>query len=295
MTMKRFTDKSYEDLVKWVKDIDKSKSANSTALIEEVSSRRYALVQLSDVIIGNELLEKIVSTECHSKDLNSSDFHMALVMSEGLSSLPSHVSVDWRFWSSMAFGPCRNYMKGRWPVGTKVSQKLLTHESDEEEDEVKSGKGALITRWVGGGKGMTSLVRHGVARLWWIAKVADFAAAERVEGRENLGRDHYLRILFANQNIQWSIVLRRYGAMPRLVKACLDFIFEHYLEGSGVDRGPYKVKKIPGAVNEIKECCRLLNVAAGGSMYDLKTYEQMIDDLNAFRSQARKRIQKSAA
>ena len=52
---------------------------------------------------------------------------------------------------------------------------------------MKSGKGALIKRWVGSWKGMTSLVRHGVARLWWIAKVADFAAVESVKVTRNLG------------------------------------------------------------------------------------------------------------
>ena len=290
MTMQRFTDKSYEDLVRWVKDIQNPKSANSTVLLEEIASGRYAFVPVSEALIARDALSVIESFDCLPKDLNKSDYRMAVALANGLSSLPAHVSVDWRFWSSMAFGPCQSYMKVRWAVGTKASEKSLSHESGEEEDEVKSGKGALITRWVGGGKGMTSLVRHGVARLWWIAKVSDFAAAESVKGHKELGRDHYLRILFANQNIQWSIVLRRYGAMPRLVKACLDFIFDHYLEEADGAGSPYKLKKIPGAINEIKECCRLLNVSAGGSMYDLKTYEQMISDLTALRSQARKLI-----
>jgi len=290
MTMQRFTDKSYEDLVKWVKDIQNPKHANSTVLLEEVASGRYAFVPVSEALIDRDALGVIESFDCLPKDLNKSDYRMAIALANGLSSLPAHVSVDWRFWSAMAFGPCQSYMKVRWAVGTKASEKSLSHESDEEEDEVKSGKGALITRWVGGGKGMTSLVRHGVARLWWIAKVADFAAAESVKGHKELGRDHYLRILFANQNIQWSIVLRRYGAMPRLVKACLDFIFDHYLEGTDGAGSPYKLKKTPGAINEIKECCRLLNVAAGGSMYDLKTYEQMIENLANLRSDARESL-----
>lgn len=290
MTMQRFTDKSYEDLVKWVKDIQNPKSANSTVLLEEVASGRYAFVPVSEALIARDALGVIESFDCLPKDLNKSDYRMAIALANGLSSLPAHVSVDWRFWSAMAFGPCQSYMKVRWAVGAKASEKSLSHESDEEEDEVKSGKGALITRWVGGGKGMTSLVRHGVARLWWIAKVADFAAAESVKGHKELGRDHYLRILFANQNIQWSIVLRRYGAMPRLVKACLDFIFDHYLEGTDGVGSPYKLKKTPGAINEIKECCRLLNVAAGGSMYDLKTYEQMIENLANLRSDARESL-----
>ena len=78
--------------------------------------------------------------------------------------------------------------------------------------------------------------------------------------------------------------------MPRLVKACLDFIFDHYLEETDGAGSPYKLKKIPGAINEIKECCRLLNVAAGGSMYDLKTYEQMIGELKKLRLDAKESL-----
>lgn len=287
MNMKRFTDKSYDDLVGWVKNNQNPKSANSSALIEEVATGRYVFVPVPDALVDRDALNAIEHLICLPKDLNKSDYRMAIALSNGLSSLPAHISVDWRFWSAMAFGPCQSYMKVRWAVGTKASEKSLSHESDDEEDEVKSGKGALVTRWVGGGKGMTSLVRHGVARLWWIAKVAEFAASESVKGQKEHGRDHYLRILFANQNIQWSIVLRRYGAMPRLVKACLDFIFDHYLEETDATDSPYKLKKTPGAINEIKECCRLLNVSAGGLMYDLKTYEEMIENLTNLRSDAR--------
>jgi hypothetical protein len=259
-------------------------------LLDEVASGRYAFVPVSDAVISPDNLSVIESFGCLPKDLNKSDYRMAVALANGLSSLPAHLSVDWRFWSSMAFGPCQSYMKVRWAVGTKASEKSLSHESDDEVDEAKSGKGALVARWVGGGKGMTSLVRHGAARLWWIAKVADFAASESVEGHDKLTREHYLRILFANQNIQWSIVLRRYGAMPRLVKACLDFIFDHYLEETDGTGSPYKLKKIPGAINEIKELCRLLNVAAGGSMYDLKTYEQMIVELKKLRLDAKESL-----
>lgn len=195
MMMQRFTDKSYDDLVKWVRNIPNASSATSKALLEEIKSGRYTSVSLSDAAITPDALKLIESVECSSEDLNKSDYQMAVALSNGLSSLPGHVSVDWRFWSSMAFGPCQNYMKGRWAIGIKNPKLALSHESDDDGVEVKSGKSALITRWVGGGKGVTSLVRHGVARLWWIAKVADFAAAETVEGNPKHSRDHYLRIL----------------------------------------------------------------------------------------------------
>jgi hypothetical protein len=107
------------------------------------------------------------------------------------------------------------------------------------------------------------------------------AAAENPSSDE-LTSDHYLKILFSNQNIQWSIVLRRYGAMPVLVKALLDFIFSEYLVDTNDQTLPYKIKE-PSSVDEIKSLTKLVNTAVGGSLYDLKSYDEMYADIRGLR------------
>ena len=158
--------------------------------------------------------------------------------------------------------------------------------NDSEKPQPKKSpltraRGILLQRWLGGGGGLTSLTRHGVARLWWIAKIASMAAAESPRN-DKLTWDHYLKILFSNQNIQWSIVLRRYGAMPVLVKALLDFIYSEYLSNTNDENLPYKLKE-PAFVDEIKSLTKLINTAVGGALYDLKSYDDMYADINKFR------------
>jgi hypothetical protein len=111
--------------------------------------------------------------------------------------------------------------------------------------------------------------------------------ASREPQAEGKTMTHYLRILFADQNIQWSIVLRRYGAMSRLVSVLLDKIASDYLDQSGAEDRPYRLAKAR-SINEVKGFTKLLNTSAGGSLYDLKDYSDMAHDVVHFQEMARK-------
>ena len=239
-------------------------------------------------------------------DKNVSDFRASLVIYDALRGLPPTASVDWTLWSGLAFGACSEYMKARWQVpapvmpslaSTHLTQDAPTDEGDSEDevekkpkkqrDPVIRARGILLQRWIGRGAGTTALTRHGVGRLWWIARVADMASREPEAVRQGKTMQHYLRILYADQNIQWSIVLRRYGAMSRLVSVLLDKIAADYLDQSGpVDR-PYCLAK-GKSIDEVKRFTKLLNTSAGGSLYDLKDYDDMAVDVRQFQQLARK-------
>jgi hypothetical protein len=105
--------------------------------------------------------------------------------------------------------------------------------------------------------------------------------------RQGKTMKHYLRILYADQNIQWSIVLRRYGAMSRLVSVLLDKIAADYLDQSGPEDRPYKLAN-GKSIDEVKRFTKLLNTSAGGSLYDLKAYDDMTLDVGQFQQMARK-------
>ena len=111
--------------------------------------------------------------------------------------------------------------------------------------------------------------------------------ASREPQAEGKTMTHYLRILFADQNIQWSIVLRRYGAMSRLVSVLLDKIAEDYLDQTGAEDRPYALAK-GKSIDEVKRFTKLLNTSAGGSLYDLKDYTDMTADVGRFQELARK-------
>jgi hypothetical protein len=157
----------------------------------------------------------------------------------------------------------------------------------KQRDPVTRARGILFQRWIGRGAGTTALTRHGVGRLWWIARVADMASKEPEAVAKGKSMQHYLRILYADQNIQWSIVLRRYGAMSRLVSVLLDKIAEDYLDQTGAEGHPYTLAK-GKSIDEVKRFTKLLNTSAGGSLYDLKAYDDMTLDVGQFQQMARK-------
>jgi len=240
------------------------------------------------------------------EDKNVSDFRASLVIYDALRDLPPTASVDWTLWSGLAFGACSEYMKARWHVPAPVIpghasshmiQDTPADEGDSEDDvenkpkkqrdPVTRARGILLQRWIGRGAGTTALTRHGVGRLWWIARVADMASKEPEAVRQRKTMKHYLRILYADQNIQWSIVLRRYGAMSRLVSVLLDKIAADYLDQTGAEDHPYTLAK-GKSIDEVKRFTKLLNTSAGGSLYDLKAYDDMTLDVGQFQQMARK-------
>lgn len=239
-------------------------------------------------------------------DKNVSDFRASLLIYDALRGLPPTASVDWTLWSGLAFGACSEYMKVRWQVPAPVmvsfaSTSVIQDTSVDEgelEDEVENkpkkqrdpvirARGILLQRWIGRGAGTTALTRHGVGRLWWIARVADMASREPEAVANGKSMQHYLRILYANQNIQWSIVLRRYGAMSRLVSVLLDKIAADYLDQTGPKDRPYVLAE-GKSIDEVKRFTKLLNTSAGGSLYDLKAYDDMTSDVGQFQQMARK-------
>lgn len=306
---------------------------------------------------SDESITKIINDVVADDNLSVYDYRMSKALHIALDGLTPSLSVDWRFWASLSFGQCLDYMLVRWNVRAPITNETVKYKiarngeiilpeitfsklkeeiisgvialtddfyilnvsdkwekvstidwssasnttilnldldlnEDAEIDDSKNAtskksplnraRGILLQRWLGGSGGLTSLTRHGVARLWWIAKIASMAAAENPRS-EKLTSDHYLKILFSNQNIQWSIVLRRYGAMPVLVKALLDFIFSEYLEDTTDQTLPYKLKE-PSSVVEIKNLTKLVNTAVGGSLYDLKSYDDMYADIGKYRA-----------
>ena len=233
-----------------------------------------------------------------------SDYRASLAIYHALHELPAIASVDWTLWSGLAFGACSEYMKARWHVPPPIivasgpspaiqdapdeldSEDEVENKPKKQRDPINRARGILLQRWIGRGAGTTALTRHGVGRLWWIARIADMASKEPEALAKGKSMQHYLRILYADQNIQWSIVLRRYGAMSRLVSVLLDKIATDYLDQSGPEDRPYKLVK-GKSIDEVKRFTKLLNTSAGGSLYDLKDYEDMAQDLSQFQQLVR--------
>lgn len=288
------------------KDRDKLALISSDSLCSVVGSQTAWWRDASPVVKSQDAhVPRLSALRLVEDDKNLSDFRASLAIYEVLGGLPPAAAVDWTLWAGLAFGPCSEYMKARWHVPAPVvadpdDASLIPDilNEGEQEDEVESkpkkprdpinrARGILLQRWIGRGAGTTALTRHGVGRLWWIARVADMASREPEAETKKKSMQHYLRILYADQNIQWSIVLRRYGAMSRLVSVLLDKIAADYLDQSGPEDRPYKLAK-GKSIDEVKHFTKLLNTSAGGSLYDLKCYGDMIVDVGQFQQLARR-------
>lgn len=293
------------------KDVDSYSHVSSDSLCAKVKSQsawwRDASAAIRPLKFDPSDAEaRLAALRLVEDEINISDFRASLLIYDALRDLPPTASVDWTLWSGLAFGACSEYMKVRWHVpapvmvslaSTQVTQEATADEG-ESEDEVENkpkkqrdpltrARGILLQRWIGRGSGTTALTRHGVGRLWWIARVADMASREPEAMAKGKSMQHYLRILYANQNIQWSIVLRRYGAMSRLVSVLLDKIAADYLDQTGAEDRPYTLAS-GKSIDEVKRFTKLLNTSAGGSLYDLKAYDDMTLDVGLFQQMARK-------
>jgi len=247
---------------------------------------------------------------CDPEDINLSDLMAAEHLYGVFERLPVFWAVNWDLWAGLAFGCCSGFMRQRWPVhgecdqcvaarypasglggvSSAVMARLCACQSESGRAEKAVDK--LKVRWIGRGEGTTSLNRHGIARLWWIARLAHTAAVEAqdvcgiAKSQVDAKRAHYLRVLFADQNVQWSLVLRRYGAIPRLLCVILERIFGDYMTEDPVAGRPH-VRRPGCSIDEVKELARLLNAMVGGVVFDRKPASAIEKDISNLQSMIR--------
>lgn len=119
---------------------------------------------------------------------------------------------DRRLWTYMAFSTYREYMEARWSL-----------------DEVRNWKGRVQDRWLMGNATRGRLVRHGIARLWWVSSLTYDPKMTYVLSRATGDPFAYTRQAFRNEDRLNAIFDREAGALPDLARSVL----EHAASGSG--------------------------------------------------------------
>lgn len=110
------------------------------------------------------------------------------------------------FWTYMAFVTYRSYMEQRWPLhGLKTEDSWRSRARD---------------RWLLLNSSRGKLIRHGVARLWWVADLTvDMAQQHPLSVDDPYG---YTRETFENEDRIIQIYDREVGAIPALMRAVLE-------------------------------------------------------------------------
>jgi hypothetical protein len=128
---------------------------------------------------------------------------------------PSNAS-DPRLWTFLAFGTYRAYMEERWP---------LLAES--------SWKNRVQDRWLLRGATRGRLVRHGIARLWWITNLTYDAKCEYPLSKVDGDPYAYTRAVFGNEDRLLALFDREAGGISSVVRAVLEHVGKDTAYGRG--------------------------------------------------------------
>lgn len=114
-------------------------------------------------------------------------------------------AADGRLWTYLAFTTFRSYMEKRWPL-----------------DPTKNWKGRVEDRWLMIRTTRQGLVRHGIARLWWIANLTYDAHLDNKLSARTADPFAYSNWVLTNEDRVQAIFEREVGSAPRVLTAAID-------------------------------------------------------------------------
>ncbi|MGO4360805.1 DUF6339 family protein [Terrabacter sp. RAF57] len=133
------------------------------------------------------------------------DGENAVLVFQGLGLVDRANAADPRLWTYLALTTQREYMLGRWQL-----------------EGVRNWKGRVLDRWLLLRPTRQGLVRHGIARLWWMAELTHDSSMSRPISR-NSGDPHaYTRWVFANEDRVQAIFERELGSSPPVMWAVVE-------------------------------------------------------------------------
>lgn len=113
-------------------------------------------------------------------------------------------AADPRLWTCLALSSYREYMEQRWPL-----------ESDKWKNRVQD-------RWVLENASRGRLVRHGIARLWWISHLTRDASLAHPLSSEQQDEFAYTRAALANEDRVNAIFDREVGGVAQVRRSVLE-------------------------------------------------------------------------
>lgn len=119
---------------------------------------------------------------------------------------PSNAS-DPRLWTYAAFVSYRDYMLVRWPLSAD-----------------KRWKNRVISRWLLTNASRPNLMRHGIARLWWIASLTYDAQCEHPLAAASQNPFAYTAFVLRNEDRVVALFERESGSVPKLARAVLEHL-----------------------------------------------------------------------
>lgn len=143
------------------------------------------------------------------------DVDNAPVVYEYLGAMDPANASDRRLWTYLALATYRDYMERRWSLR-----------------EVRNWKSRVESRWLMLTATRGKLVRHGIARLWWVAALTHDPKAEHPLSRASHDPYAYTRAVLRNEDRVNALFDREAGALPALVRRVLEHVDEDRSRGA---------------------------------------------------------------
>ncbi|ALC05558.1 hypothetical protein CDES_05620 [Corynebacterium deserti GIMN1.010] len=169
----------------------------------------------------------------------------AALMLESIGYLNPADAADPRLWSFLALVTLREFMEGRWPLESK-----------------EDWRNQLLGRWLLRKTSRRSLLRHGIARLWWVAALTHDADQSKDATRTSGDSFAYTRWVFENQNRYQSIFERQLGSIDPIRWAILEVMYKSTLKGQTA---------------EIKRITKELHLESGFRHLDVLDHAELVD------------------
>ena len=133
----------------------------------------------------------------------------AVAIHEWLPDLSDVQARDTRLWAYLTHVVFPDYTRFRWPI----------------PGDLQKARRSIADHWFVRGRGLASLRRNSIARLWWAARLTykpwELAGFETFEQPDPYA---YLRVLFSNQDIYQGLLERTYGSSRAVMVPVLEVI-----------------------------------------------------------------------
>ena len=125
-------------------------------------------------------------------------------------------AADRRLWTYLALVTYRDYMEKRWKI-----------------DENMNWKDFILKRWLLINVSRATLMRHGIARLWWIACLTWDESGTLPLSSSQKDLYAYTRTALSKEDYVQSIFDRKIGAMPTVMRAVLEHLSKDKTKSTG--------------------------------------------------------------
>lgn len=167
-------------------------------------------VEVDKIASDSKYLLELPAPIEFSKALDSNlkkDIESAITVFEGVGSLSPAAATDPRLWSYLALVTFREYMLKRWPFDDKRDWRATVSER------------MLLRRL-----SRRPLMRHGIARLWWVTFQTHDPNLEMTLSKKSMDPYVYTQWAIGNQNRIQSIFERQLGSDQKVLRAILEFL-----------------------------------------------------------------------